>query len=138
MPAARSTDRQRPGIIFGNRIAFYAGCSAIAAGVLLHLPMFISSASTGFKLAGMPLDPEMLTGMGLIVLGLIAAVYGIYPSKRIPHADGEGHLVRIAALDDVKMGAAHWTLIVVLAVALVVDVMKPASLGFVVPGMITE
>jgi len=100
--------------------------------------MFISSASTGFKLAGMPLDPEMLIGMGLIVLGLIAAVYGIYPSKRIPHADGEGHLVRIAALDDVKMGAAHWTLIVVLAVALVVDVMKPASLGFVVPGMITE
>ncbi len=34
--------------------------------------------------------------------------------------------------------AAHWTLMVVLVVALTIDVMKPASLGFVMPGMTRE
>ena len=36
------------------------------------------------------------------------------------------------------LGRAHWRLMVVLTIALVIDVMKPASLGFVVPGMTSE
>jgi len=36
------------------------------------------------------------------------------------------------------MSLAHFGLMVVLIIALVIDVMKPASLGFVVPGMIAE
>lgn len=128
----------RPGIIFGNRIAFYVGCAAIAAGVLLHMPMFISGAPMGFQLAGMPMDPEMLVGMALIVAGLIAAVYGIYPSAKMRRADSELDVVSVSGLDDAPLNVAQWTLIGVLAVALIVDIMKPASLGFVVPGMITE
>src|SRR5919204_301957 len=34
--------------------------------------------------------------------------------------------------------AAHWTLLCTLIVALTIDVMKPASLGFTIPGMIRE
>jgi MFS transporter, putative metabolite:H+ symporter len=130
--------KTRPGIVFGHPFAFYIGCAAIAGGVLLHLPMFISSASMHFQLAGMPMDPWMLVGIALIVLGLIAAVYGIYPSSTMRRAGADTDLVRVAALDDAPLSAAHVTLVVVLAVALVVDVMKPASLGFVVPGMVTE
>src|SRR5438445_8973838 len=38
----------------------------------------------------------------------------------------------------VPLNAAHWTLVVVLIIALVIDVMKPATLGFVMPGMTAE
>lgn len=128
----------RPGIVFGNPAAFYAGCAAIAAGVLLHMPMFISSASMGFQLAGMPMDPSMVIGMGLIVVGLILAVYGIYPSAEMRQADHERDAISIIGLDNAPLNPAQWTLIAVLALALIIDIMKPATLGFVVPGMIKE
>jgi MFS transporter, putative metabolite:H+ symporter len=132
------TAESRAGIVFGNRIAFYVGCAAIAGGVLLHLPMFISSASMGFHLAGMPIDPEMVVGMGLIVLGLVAAVYGIWPSPEMRRADVDANAVSVAALDDARISTAQWSLVGVLSLALIIDVMKPATLGFVVPGMISE
>jgi MFS transporter, putative metabolite:H+ symporter len=133
-----STNTRRAGITFGNPVVFYAGCTAIVVGVLLHLPTFQSAASMNYRLAGMPMDPLMLVGMGLIVVGLVAAMYGIWPSARTRRADPEGNVIAIAALDDVRMSGAHFLLVTVLAVALIIDVMKPASLGFVVPGMIKE
>jgi hypothetical protein len=44
--------------------AFIAGCLAVTAGVLLHLPMYWMGRHTGFRLAEMPMDAEMLWGMG--------------------------------------------------------------------------
>ena len=41
-------------------------------------------------------------------------------------------------MDDVRLGWAHWQLVIVLGIALVVDIMKPATLGFVIPGMRKE
>ena len=38
----------------------------------------------------------------------------------------------------IALGPAHWRLMIVLTVARVIDVMKPASLGFVVPGTRVE
>lgn len=128
----------RPGIIFGNRFAFYAGCAAITAGVLLHTPLFISSASKGYRLAGVDMDPSMLFGIALILAGLVAAVYGIYPSAKMRRADSELAVVSVSGLDDAPLNVAQWILISVLALALIVDIMKPASLGFVVPGMLKE
>jgi MFS transporter, putative metabolite:H+ symporter len=133
-----ATDTSRPGITFGNPVVFYAGCVAIVVGVLLHLPMFISAASMNYVLAGMPIDPAMLLGMALIVVGLVAATYGIWPSTRARLADSATDMIAIAALDDIHINRAHLLLMTVLAVALIVDVMKPASLGFVVPGMLRE
>ncbi len=46
--------------------------------------------------------------------------------------------ITVAAPEDAVLGWAHWRLMIVLVVALVIDVMKPASLGFTVPGMIGE
>jgi putative MFS transporter len=41
-------------------------------------------------------------------------------------------------MDDAALTPAHWGLLFVLGVALIVDVMKPATLGFVLPGMKIE
>jgi putative MFS transporter len=44
----------------------------------------------------------------------------------------------IAPPEDAPLSAAHWKLMAVLGVALIIDIMKPASLGFVIPGMRAE
>ena len=68
----------------------------------------------------------------------VVASYGLLPRKLgAHHAAGEPDVV-VSAPEDAPLGPAHWRLMFVLTVALVIDVMKPASLGFVVPGMRDE
>jgi len=118
--------------------AFVVGCIAVTAGVVLHLPMYWMGRGMGFRLAGMAMDAGMLFGMALIVAGIAVAGYGLLPRQHAhAHAAGEPDVV-VTAPEDAKLGPAHWRLMVVLTVALVIDVMKPASLGFVVPGMRDE
>ena len=92
-----------------------------------------------YSLANMPMDPAMLIGMVLIVAGLLLAAYGLAPPAVRPSPDAR----RLTSLslsvgDDVTLGPEHWKLIVVLGAGLIIDVMKPASLAFVLPGMRTE
>jgi MFS transporter, putative metabolite:H+ symporter len=117
-----------------NMLAFWCGSAMVTAGVALHLPMFLMGRKTGFRLAGMPMDRGMVAGMGLIILGVGAAAYGLLP-RRQPERVSYG---RIVPPEDVPLTKYHWLQIGVLAVALVVDVMKAATLGFVTPGMRTE
>jgi len=117
--------------------AFVAGCIAVTAGVVLHLPMFWMGRDNGFHLADMPMDAEMIGGMALIVAGIVVAGFGLVP-RRQAAPEALPHGVRIVAPEDAPLTWAHWRLMLVLTVALVIDVMKPASLGFVVPGMTRE
>jgi putative MFS transporter len=117
--------------------AFLAGCVAVTVGVLMHLPMFWMGRDSGFHLADMPMDAAMVWGMGLIVVGVAVAGYGLLP--RQPSADAvAAQRLTVSAPEDAPLTRAHWRLMLVLTVALVIDVMKPASLGFVVPGMKVE
>ena len=119
-------------------VAFVAGCLAVTAGVVLHVPMYWMGRDMGFRLADMAMDAEMLSGMALIVAGLVVAGYGLLPRKLgLAHAPADPDVV-VSAPEDAPLGAAHWRLMIVLTIALVIDVMKPASLGFVVPGMRAE
>jgi putative MFS transporter len=117
--------------------AFLLGSVAVTAGVLLHLPMFWMGHNNGFVLAGMPMDPGMIFGMYLIVAGVGIAAYGLLPSHAAHEAQSISR-IDIVAPEDAELGPAHWGLMATLVVALIIDVMKPASLGFVVPGMIKE
>ena len=113
---------------------FVAGCIAVTVGVLLHVPMYWMGRDMGFHLADMPMDTGMVVGMAMIVIGIAFAGYGLLPRRTqvaVPH-------VTYSASEDAPLTRAHWRLMVVLTVALVIDVMKPASLGFVVPGMTRE
>jgi putative MFS transporter len=125
------------GVTFHNPGAFWFGVVASTVGVLLHLPMYISGRDMGYHLAGMPADTSMLIGMGLIIIGLVAAIYGVYPAaadvtaRRITR-------IRVRAMDDAPVRLSHVALLIVMAIAVTIDVMKPTTLAFVVPGMAQE
>ncbi len=106
----------------------------VATGVALHLPMFWMGRKMHFRLVGMPMSTGMYVGMALIILGVIAAAYGLLPPRRAASVS-QGS---IAPPEDAPLTRAHWIQIGLLAVALVIDVMKAASLGFVTPGMRVE
>lgn len=117
----------------GHFWAFWIGCLAVTIGVLLHIPMFLMGRYTHWKLAGMPMGNGMLFGMFLIIAGFVVTAYGLLPrmTHRVTYEE-------IAPPEDAPLTKAHWIQIIILAVALVIDVMKAATLGFVIPGMRVE
>jgi putative MFS transporter len=115
-------------------VAFWLGTQFIVAGVAFHLPDFIASRHTHFCMQCMAMSPLMLTGMGLIVSGVLLAAYGLFPVSGETKKDQTSEY-QLQTLDEARLGWAHWRLLSVLAVALIVDVMKPATLGFVLPGI---
>lgn len=130
---------QRAAIAFHHPVAFWLGCMAVAAGVCLHLPMYVMAAPMHFHLAGMPMDPEMLVGMVLIPGGVLLAGYGLMPHlEQVRLTSRHGERLRFRLADGIALNHQHWRLVVVLAIALTIDVMKPASIAFVMPGMARE
>lgn len=116
--------------------AFWLGSLFVVIGVGLHLPMFVMARSMHYQLAGMPMGTGMLCGMACIVGGAAAAAYGLQP-KEASTSPMVAH-ERIVAPEDAPLTLWHWGAGAALAMALVIDIMKPASLGFVVPGMKVE
>src|SRR4051812_38732716 len=88
-------------------LAFWAGCLAVTAGVLLHIPMFLMGKDMDWRLAGMPMDAGMLAGMALIVAGIAIASYGLLPPAHIIRTEAR---VRMTAAEDAPLTAAHWGL----------------------------
>jgi putative MFS transporter len=125
------------GIAFPHPLAFWFGTLATTIGVVLHLPMYVGAREMGYRLAGMPMDTSMLIGMALILVGLVASLYGLYPRSAETTA-GLVSQIRVRALDEAPIRAAHIGLLVVMAIAVTIDVMKPTTLAFVVPGMAQE
>jgi putative MFS transporter len=125
----RFSDRRSPA-------AFWLGTLLATIGVLLHLPMFVRAGPRHYQLAGMRMDSGMLIGMGFIISGAAAALYGLRP-KAAGTAAAIAH-ERIAAPEDAPLTIWHWVAGGALSVALVVDIMKVSSLGFVIPGMRVE
>lgn len=119
-----------------NALAFWVGCVLVTAGVCLHLPMFLMAKDMGYVLANMPMDPGMIWGMAFIVGGIGAAAYGLVPQEASEHALRPHE--KIMAPEDAPLTPAHWLAALALAMALVIDIMKPASLGLVTPGMRVE
>lgn len=126
-------------ITFHHPVAFWLGCVIVAAGVCLHLPMYIMAAPMHFHLAGMPMDPGMLLGMVLIPGGVLLSAWGLMPRlAQIRLTTHHRNRLHWHVADGVPLNRAHWKLVAVLAIALTIDVMKPASIAFVMPGMARE
>jgi putative MFS transporter len=123
--------------VIGDRAAwFWAGCAAISVGVLLHFPMLAMAHRMGNHLAGMPMDAGMLVGMALIIAGVPLACWGAMPRQRAPHGDHAG--TNFEAPDTTPLNRWHASVLLVLTLGLIIDVMKPATLGFVLPGLRDE
>jgi putative MFS transporter len=125
------------GTAFEHRAIYWAGVLAVTLGVILHLPMYYEGRDMGFRLVGMPVDLPMIAGMVLIVIGLAATVWGVIPRDHSDALESDVH-IRIRALDEVPINSAHVILMLVMAAAVTIDVMKPATLSFVLPGMTRE
>jgi MFS transporter, putative metabolite:H+ symporter len=133
-----SIDMRLPGAIsYHHPRAFWFGVSAVTAGVGLHLPMFLGAASMHYRLVGMKPDTPMLIGMSLIVLGLLATAYGLLP-PRGEVSPTAGASIMVGPLDDAKLTPAHVGLLIVMAIAVTVDALKPITLSFVLPGFAKE
>jgi putative MFS transporter len=117
--------------------AFALGVVLVTAGVLMHLPMFMMGRMNHFMLAGMPMGHDMIAGMGFIIGGCAIAAYGLLP-RDIARPVAAARDLEVAAPEDAQLGWPHWQLMGALVVALVIDVMKPAALGFTIPGMVRE
>ncbi|RDI55513.1 MFS transporter [Nocardia mexicana] len=115
--------------------AFWSGLAATVAGAALHLPMYLMARDMGYHMAGMPMDNAMISGMVLIVVGLGLTTYGLFPRKPV---HDEVARMRVRALDDAPINKVHVLLMLVMAAAITIDVMKPTTLSFVVPGVGSE
>lgn len=119
-----------------HSIGFWTGCGLIAAGVLLHLPMLAHAHAMGNHLAGMPMGPGMYAGMALIVSGVPLACWGALP--RPPEVRTDVAPVEFEPPQSAPLNRWRAGVLLVLTLGLVIDVMKPATLGFVIPGMASE
>lgn len=128
------------GLSFHHPVAFWLGCAAIVAGVLAHMPMFAMGAHNHYRMVGMPMDAAMLIGMAVIPAGLLLAAFGLMPriEQMRQILQGDHNQAHFHIADGVPLNREHWMLVFVLIVALTIDVMKPATLGFVLPGVTLE
>lgn len=117
--------------------AFVAGVILVTAGVLMHAPMFLMGRHNHFVLAGMPIGWDMIGGMVAIIAGCGIAAYGLLPRDIAGQLVAQ-HEIIVTPPEDAQLGPAHWGLMAVLVIALIIDIMKPATLGFTLPGMMSE
>jgi len=137
MADAQPTTRHSGRISFHHPTAFWSGAAAVTAGVLLMLPFYFSARKNHYHLAGKSIDGAMTVGMILALLGIAACAYGLFP-RLSDVSKGYVSRIRVRALDDAPLRPAHVALLLVMAVAVTIDVMKPTTLAFVVPGMAKE
>lgn len=116
-------------------LTFWTGAAMVAAGVALHLGDFAAAASNGYRMKGMGFSPLMSVGMLLLVAGLAAAVVAILVSSPV-HRHRTPRQVPLDDERSLKLGDLG--LLAVMLFGLVIDVMKPATIGFVLPGARAE
>src|SRR6266567_724353 len=152
--AAQTTSRQRSGAIrFHHAGAFWLGIASATVGTLLTLPEYWSARNSCkmvpstvpgsplikqcYVLAGKGMDGAMMFGMALMLIGVAATAYGPFP-RLSEVSRGYISRIRVRAMDEAPLKPAHVALLLVMAVAVTIDIMKPTQLSFVVPGMAKE
>jgi len=128
--------RYKGNIVFRSKIAFWIGFLAVSVGVALQLPMYINAADMGYRLVGMRMSTSMDIGMLLVIFGLITTLYSLIPPAS--NKEQGDYNLQVRALDDAPINPTHIGLLIVMAIAITLDVMKPTILSFVVPGMARE
>ncbi|MDQ6607840.1 MAG: MFS transporter [Actinomycetota bacterium] len=103
----------------------------------MQLPMYFGAKHRGYQLRGMPFDVTMSVGMVLMFVGVGLTVYGLLP-RLFEVRKSAMSRIRVTAIDDAPITRSHVALIVVMAAAVTIDVMKPTTLAFIAPGAAAE
>jgi MFS transporter, putative metabolite:H+ symporter len=133
---SRLFHNRRDGVSYEHPLAFWAGVTVTTGGVLLQLPGFYSARHMHYHMAGMPVTTEMAIGMVMMFIGVGLTAYSLFPPRRQERQ--EISKVSVVPLDDAKITRAHVGLLLVMAAAITIDVMKPASFAFLAPGAAME
>jgi MFS transporter, putative metabolite:H+ symporter len=115
------------------RMAFLVGSAFVSVGVVLQILDIFKTRDMGWRMAGMGWSPQMIVGMILLMIGIVIAAFALFRQPLGRAVDV--HLVR---REEEPLTSAHWKLLSVLVFGLVIDTMKPLTLGFVLPGMREE
>lgn len=121
-------------------VAFWGGTAAVVAGVCLHIPMLADARSMHYQLVGMPWDNWMKAGMALVVAGLVLVYYALVPRRGQAAATAAAGQAGFdaRAIDGRSLTRAHALMIVVLLIAIAIDVSKPYTFTFILPGVAKE
>ncbi|MFI9847624.1 MFS transporter [Nonomuraea sp. NPDC051941] len=121
---------------YEHPLAFWSGVTTTTVGVLLQLPSYFMAHDMRYHLAGMPVTTEMAVGMVLLFIGVGITTYSLFPKSRGKRS--ELSKVSITPLDDAPIRPAHIGLLLVMAAAITIDVMKPTAFAFLAPGAAAE
>jgi putative MFS transporter len=144
----------RPGI-------FWLGLLVVTFGVVLSLWEFLEIRATSGS--AYVFTPVMAIALVIDLAGTLLAAWGVLPRGWFEHrrrrlgqlaatpagADEpavEATLAQasvadhetLGAMDEARLSRGHWTMMARMYAGLVIDTMKPATLGFVLPGMRAE
>ena len=134
MPSCRSSAASRRALAAGALLVA-AGCGVQAADLVLaaHGEEHMAMHGEHGHLMGMGWTPAMIGGMAASAAGLALAAWALLARPRPPDPG-----VRAEPLESARTTRAHVALLAFATFALAVDVMKPATLSFVLPGLREE
>lgn len=142
----------------GRPRAFWLGVLLVTVGVLLSLFEFLEVR----RIPGAPFvfTPVMAVALVVDLIGTCLAAWAVLPAGWLAHHRARAGLrsdaaapAEVAALDvkppvaapsaldamdDTKLTRGHWAMMGFMYTGLVIDTMKPATLGFMLPGLRAE
>lgn len=143
VPTTLDSRNDKNKVAFYHPLAFWIGTLGLVVGVCLEGAVFARAAPMGYKMAGMSMGLLMPVGMWLIIFGIGSSGYGLMPPRSPIYGNAKGaHRIALDEVcvitEDIALSHNHWKILAVLTVALMVDAMKPATLGFILPGVSAE
>ncbi|HEY8431844.1 MAG TPA: MFS transporter [Sandaracinaceae bacterium] len=148
-----ATERVDPTRMAHPRV-FWLGLSIITVGVALTTYEF--RALTAAEGTPYVLTPRMILGLVVDLVGTVMAAWAVLPHGWLEHyrrrragvpsepaletereASPSG-AEALDAMDHAKLNKGHWVMMLRMYAGLVIDTMKPATLGFMLPGMQAE
>lgn len=129
LSAQRASDRR-----LRARWGFAVGLMLVCTGAGVHVAMYMDSADMDYRIHDMAgTSLAMAPAMVAVAVGVAVAAWSVF--ARVGRVERRGAPPRMEAT---HMGRAQWLLLGASILALAIDVMKPATIGFVLPGLREE
>jgi len=125
------------------RAGFFLCILSTILGVALHISEYAKMAnSKGFLANTDVMGPLMQAGMVFVIIGVLGSASFMLLMKKNTARTHKSRVIFTPAYLDLLHNApwtsAHFNLTLTLTFAVAIDVMKPATIGFIMPGLLVE